>query len=116
MALMLGWSVAGNWMTPMASSSGGRATAALAVSTRIARRCPQNRHIAAPNIARARRPSIAGAGAAGPGTNLRLHLLSKDRTVGPQPFPTIRKEFVMKHLVIGVALAALLTAGLPSLA
>ncbi|HEX9489597.1 MAG TPA: hypothetical protein VF930_04875 [Stellaceae bacterium] len=103
-------------MTPMASSSTGRATAALTVSKKIARRCPQSRHIAAQNIARTRPPSIAVAGAAALGTNLRLHLLSKVRAAGPQPIRTNQKDFVMKHLLSGVALAALLTVGLPALA
>src|SRR5258708_28584365 len=111
MALMRGCSVAGNWMTPMASSSTGRATAALTVSKKIARRCPQSRHIAAQNIARTRPPSIAVAGAAALGTNLRLHLLSQVRAAGPQPIHTNQKDFVPNHLLTGDARPPPLTAG-----
>jgi hypothetical protein len=56
------------------------------------------------------------AGAAALGTNQRLDLLAQIGTAGPQPIRTNQKDFVMKHLLSGVALAALLTAGLPVLA
>src|SRR5229473_7500415 len=117
MALMLGWSVAGNWMTPMASSSAGRATAALAVSTRIARRCPQNRHIAAPNIARARRPSIARRERPGTGNKPAVTPVVEGRDRMSSAYSHHqRRIFAMKHPLSSVALAALLTAGLPALA
>src|SRR5579883_3107065 len=107
MASMLGWSVAGNWVMPMASSSAGRAMAPAVESHQSARRDARNRRMPGEDNTLRRRPLSRNEPRRRAVLQGRIEV--QPAISGPLR-PTTGRNPPMKHLLAAAAMAALLAA------